>query len=740
MRSMRSAFVIVLTLAAVAGAQEPAPVSMGVAGPQPVRVGLALSGGAALGLAHIGVLKVLEREGIPVVGVAGNSMGSLVGGVYCAGYSPAEIESIAVSSDWNMLFSSSVPFGAQYLPERQQAQRYALQLRHRSLFPSLPKGLVPLQNVEFLLNRLLADVEYNTGYDFDSLPIPYRAVAVDLVTGSKQVLKQGRLQQAIRSSIAIPGVFSPEVIGPMELVDGGVQQYLPVDPLRDFAPDVIIAVLTMKHNEETGVSVLDIISRAMDLVGVEDLKQQLALADVVIEPNVDPFTHSDFARAAELIAAGESAAIAALPLIRAKLAGRQPVAYRKPVSLRPLSMVRHVRFEGLRQTLRQTLEREMTTRPGSYLQFGRLNSDLVRVFNTGLFEDVNFRLEFGRQDSVDVVVEVKERDYGFYLLGARYDTEDELAAGLEVGQGNLWGSGASVRLALAAGNQTEARAGLTGTRVFWLPLGYRADGFWGRVRHDFYATESAPFVRYDLVYRGVVAEAGYIIGRDAFFTLGYAGSYCSWSGSSPFDTLQGEWVGGPRLRLEHNSCDNLDLPRDGRSFAACVFLSGTKTGSSRDFLVASARGEAADRLGSRVTLRYGYDIGVSFGDVSPAELFRTGARRLVGFKRDQFTSRNRLVVKGGLDLRLLDLFGQRSYPLVLQLMGNAGTFSRLDSVLTERRREPLLHWGAGIGLATTTPSGPVSIMLGLGDFLKKGRHAGGLNLMVSVGREFRYER
>jgi NTE family protein len=247
-----------------------------VAVESPAQIGLALSGGGALGLAHIGVLKVLERERIPVVAISGTSMGSMVGGLHAAGYSPAQIESLAISGDWSMLFSSSVPFGAQYLPERQQTQRYMSQLRHKNLFPSLPGGLVPLQNVEFLLMRLLSEVEYNTGFNFDSLRIPYRAAAVDLKSGELQVMGKGRLEQAIRASIAIPGVFAPEHIGDMELVDGGVQRLLPVDALDSINPelDLRIAVLTMKHTPETGVSLVDIVWRSMDIIGAEDLKRQ----------------------------------------------------------------------------------------------------------------------------------------------------------------------------------------------------------------------------------------------------------------------------------------------------------------------------------------------------------------------------------------------------------------------------------------------------------------------------------
>ncbi|MGQ9708519.1 MAG: patatin-like phospholipase family protein, partial [bacterium] len=310
---------------------------------EPVRIGLALSGGAALGLAHIGVLKVLEREGIDFVGIAGNSMGSMVGGVYAAGYSAAQIESIALAADWNRLFSSRPGFGAQYLQERQQALRYVLQLRHKNFVPYLPSGLVSLQNVELLLNHILAEIEFNTGYDFDRLPVPYRAVAVDINKGELVVLHRGRLEQAIRASIAIPGVFAPEMIDGKELVDGGVMEYLPVEPVLDFKPDFIIAVLTMHRAESPGKSLIDIASRSLDLMGIAGVERAKSRADVVIEPDVSRFLHSDFTRVRELIAAGESAAIKALPVIREKLKGRVPIRLSNQVEKRALPVVREIR-------------------------------------------------------------------------------------------------------------------------------------------------------------------------------------------------------------------------------------------------------------------------------------------------------------------------------------------------------------------------------------------------------------
>ena len=710
----------------------------------PVRIGLALSGGGALGLAHIGVLKALEREGVPVVAVTGTSMGSMVGGLFAAGYSPAQIESIAVSADWTVLFSSGVPFGAQYLPERQQAQRYLTQLRHKNLFPSLPGGLLPLQNVEFLLMRLLSGVEYNTGFDFDSLPIPYRAAAVDLKSGGLQVVGKGRLEQAIRASIAIPGVFAPERLGDMELVDGGVQRLLPVDALDSINPDLDlkIAVLTMKHNPETGVSLVDIVWRTMDVIGVEDLKRQKEMADVLIEPNVDPFKHSDFAKAADLIAAGESAAYAALPRIRGLLGARSSASCWRPVGIRPLSVVRSVRFEGLQVTREGTVRNEVRTRPGQYLQFGRLIDDLARLFHTGLFEDVNYRLEPVPDDSVDVVIELQERAYGFYSFGIRYDNADDIALGLEVGQGNLGGSGASVRAALDLGDPYEGRLGLTGTNLFRLPFGYRLDGFWGSTDRNYYEQSRWRGI-YKVRYRGGVAEAGYILGRDAFFSVGLNCRQAIYR--VPFDTLDSlkrwhpEWIVGPSFRLEVDNFRDIDFPTAGMDSKLDVLSSVTALEGTHQFVKLGYSSEWVMPVFSWLLLRPALDVGMSFGQLAWAEQFRTGGAGFVGFQSEEFTSAQRAVARFGADFRLFRLFGQENYPFYLQAIGNVGTFEPWNEVVQNSGLPSRLHWGVGTGLRTNTPIGPAQFIMGVGDFggeLPVQRAQ--LAFYISVGREFRY--
>jgi NTE family protein len=712
---------------------------------QPVRVGLALSGGAALGLAHIGVLKVLEREGIELVGISGNSMGSMVGGVYAAGYSAAQIESLVVNADWGTLFSSGVPFGAQYLPERQQTQRHLLRVRHRNFVPSLPQGLVPLQNVEFLLMELLSEIEYRTGYDFDSLVIPYRAVAVDLVSGSRVVMKRGRLAQAIRASIAIPGVFAPELLDGMQLVDGGVQQYLPVEPLRDFRPDFTIAVLTMKRNPETGIGLIDVASRSMDIVGVEDLARQKALADVVIEPDVDPFLHSDFARAQGLIAAGESAAEAALPLIRAKLAGRTPVSVRRPIEVRPLSVVRQLRLEGLAVTRPGTVMGYVRTRVGAYLKFDALRQDLVRLFHTGLFEDVNYQLVFGRAESVDVVIKLVERAYGFYSVGIRYDSDNDVGLGLEASQGNLGGSGASVRAALVLGNPTELRFGLTGTRLFQFPFGYRLDGFWGSIDRPYFDSVG-PLGDFRTTFQGGIAEAGYILGRHSFFALGFTACDAAYPLPRParpvFESLPAhQWVVGPRFRLESNSHKNIDFPTRGVANRLEVQYSSRAMKATNTFIRFDWSSERVIPVGSRLLLRPGAVLGWSGGELAWAEMFHTGGDEFVGFAHGEFTSARRALLRMGVDVILYRLFSSPVYPVYLQLLSNVGSFAPWSELVPDRSIADKLHWGVGAGARANTPLGPIQLVVGVGDLGKPvhGR-ATRLNARFSFGREFRYTR
>jgi NTE family protein len=668
-------------------------------------------------------------------------MGSLVGGAHAAGYTAAQIESIAVNADWSHLFSSRIPYGAQYLPERQQNERYILQLQHDNFSPSLPSGLVPLQNVEFLLMELLSEIEYHTYYDFDSLPIPYRAIAVDLDSGQKIDIDTGRLEQAIRASIAIPGVFAPEVMNGRNLVDGGVQQYLPVYPLYPFEPDIIIAVLTMKKNEDSGGSLLDVVSRSMNIVSYEDLLVQKELAHILIEPDVNPFLPSDFARAKELIAAGETAARAALPEIRALLGDRSPTSQQHPVSRRAMPFVRTVMFDGATRTSTGILHSIITTKPGMQLDFRRLIQDLKALFYTGLFSDVNYRVHPVHADSIDITIEIIEREYGFYSLGIRYTNTDNMLLGVEAGQANLWGSGASLRMALHLGNPREIWFGLSGTRLFRFPFGYRLDACYGSIERAYY--ESGEWqADYTDRYAGGIAELGYILGRNAFFTFGIEGwkHFYKYPALALFDTLpQQEWIVTPTLRLEFNDYDNLVFPTHGSCYRLQAHYSSPGLQASQEYLRIELTTQQYSTLSENSIFLSGLDIGTTFGHIPWSLYYRTGGETFVGFSKDEFTTQHKILARLGFDIRLFNLFGQSENPCYLQLLIHGGYFNRFDRLAEEDDLVAVLHWGAGTGVRANTPIGPVHMFFGFGDFGKPPEYGDiRFNYTVTIGREFRY--
>ncbi|UCC12303.1 MAG: patatin-like phospholipase family protein [candidate division WOR-3 bacterium] len=706
-----------------------------------VRIGLALSGGAALGLAHIGVIKVLEQEGIPISYITGNSMGSMVGGVHAAGYTAAQIESIAVNADWSHLFSSRVPYGAQYLPERQQNERYIIQLQHNNFSPSLPSGLVPLQNVEFLLMELLSEIEYNTYYDFDSLPIPYRAIAVDLDSGQKIDIDTGRLEQAIRASIAIPGVFAPEVMNGSNLVDGGVQQYLPVYPLYPFEPDFIIAVLTMKKNESSSGSLIDVVARSTNIVSYEDLLVQKELAHILIEPDVDPFLASDFARVKELIAAGETAARAALPEIRALLGDRPLASYQRPVSPRVLPMVRTIMFDGVIKTNTAMLHRIITTKPGMQLDFHRLIEDLRALYYTGLFSDVNYRVQPASADSIDITIEIKEHEYGSYALGILYTNSDNMLLGIEARQDNLWGSGASMRMALHLGNPREIRLGLAWTHLFTLPFGFRLDACYGSIERAYYENGEWQ-ADYTNRYAGGITQIGYMLGNNAFFTFGAeAWKYFNkYPALALFDTLpQQEWIVTPTMRMEFNDYNNLAFPTHGSSYRLQAHYSSPGLQAPQEYLRIELTSQQYSTLSENSIFLSGLDIGTAFGHAPWSLYYRSGGETFVGFSKDEFTTQHKILARLGFDIRLFDLFGQSENPCYIQLQIHGGYFDRFDRLAGEDDLLAVLHWGAGTGVRANTPIGPVRMFFGFGDFGKPSEYGDvRFNYIITIGREFRY--
>lgn len=291
------------------------------------KVGVVLSGGGAKGSAHIGALKVIEEMGIPVDFVAGTSMGSIIGGLYSLGYSPAEMDSLISGVDWSVIMSNNVSRSQLSFLDKEHKSRYLLTVpfttaaslerkmevgRSRrdqeasstqsssvvdasTFISSLPAGFINGNNVENLLNSL--SVGYQDSIDFNSMPIPYACVATDMVTGQEVVFRNGSLSKAIRASMAIPGVFSPVRMGNMVLVDGGMLNNFPVDICREMGADIIIGVRvssTLKGDPDALNSLPQLIDQLMGVVTQRKSNENIASCDIFIEPDVTGYGPMSF--------------------------------------------------------------------------------------------------------------------------------------------------------------------------------------------------------------------------------------------------------------------------------------------------------------------------------------------------------------------------------------------------------------------------------------------------------------
>ncbi len=275
---------------------------------EPYEIALALSGGGARGLSHIGLLSALEEKNIRVVAISGTSIGGVVGGLYACGYSPAEMIGLVDSVDFTALFSNDPARSAMFLTQRQEREHHLLLVRFDGWKPQLPQGLTGGQRLTAFLARLTSEPNYVAGGDFTRLPIPFKTVATDIVSGQLEVLSTGSLADAMRATMAFPLAFTGVEEGTRLLMDGGMLMPIPVDVVRTMVNSTtpVIAVNTTSPlmKREQLYSPLDIASQVTSIMTADKLREQLSAADLVVDPIGDAFSSAGFKHRDSIIALG----------------------------------------------------------------------------------------------------------------------------------------------------------------------------------------------------------------------------------------------------------------------------------------------------------------------------------------------------------------------------------------------------------------------------------------------------
>lgn len=298
---------LLLTAMTLFAQQETAPPK-----PKPAsrpRIGLVLSGGSALGLSHIGVIRWFEEHRIPVDLVAGTSMGGLVGGLYAAGADSQAMREFVANTDWSIVFSPAAPFHELSYRRKEDRREFPniLELGLKGGI-SLPSGLSTGQEVGFVISRFAAP--YAEMRSFDDLPTPFRCVATDLFSGTSVVLGDGDLSTALRATMSIPTFFSPVPYGNRLLVDGGLLNNLPVDVAKSMGAEITIAVQLIdppaKQNSIT--SLLTVATRSLAIIIDSNARKSTDLADILIAPDYQSLKSTDFGKYADFDERGYEAA------------------------------------------------------------------------------------------------------------------------------------------------------------------------------------------------------------------------------------------------------------------------------------------------------------------------------------------------------------------------------------------------------------------------------------------------
>ena len=443
-------------------------------------VALVLSGGGAKGAAHVGVIRRIEELGIPVDMVLGTSMGGLVGALYSLGYTPDQLDEIVSNVDWEWAFSDklsrefisyedmkyrekymlSIPFFYEkdyFEAKMQHDMRYGVMrklhddfhigadsptgmaLLKRNLLGSLPSGYIYGQNVNNLISSLT--VGYQDSLDFKDFPKPFVCIAADMVSGKAKIWHSGKINQAMRSTMSIPGLFAPVKVDGMVLVDGGLRDNYPTSLAKEMGADIIIGVdLSQGRRAYTDVNnIADIISQGIDMLGLEAFEQNVSIPDVKIKPELKGYNMMSFNPVAidTIKARGYAAAMANDSLLRAvanrtalsdEMTSKKSAVGYKLDSL----MISEVDILGVLPREKEMLKQRFHLKFDKKISRADLDRIIDNIYGTQSYDYVTYEL-LGSDDPYKLVLTCKKGPIHQFGLGVRADTEEIVSVLLNVG-------------------------------------------------------------------------------------------------------------------------------------------------------------------------------------------------------------------------------------------------------------------------------------------------------------------
>ena len=720
------------------------------------RVGVVLSGGGAKGMAHIGVLKVLEKAGIPVDVITGTSIGSIIGGLYAIGYNSHSLDSMVRKQDWTYIITDKEDLRNQSFLDRKKQNTYlfdmGLTFGKRDLTAG---GLIRGKNLAELFQKLF--VGYTDSLDFNrDLKIPFACVATNIMDNSEVVFHSGRLPQAIRASMSIPAAFSPIRLGDMVLVDGGLKNNYPVDVAREMGAEVVIGV-TLNGKPKTAEDItgtMKIVGQIIDVNCVNKYAENKALSDLWM--NVDPHGYSTASFTSEaidsLVRYGEEEAMRHWDEIIAlkKLIGIDdtfhPVIHHpiRPDAMTERHRVTSFSFENMTPQAERFLSQKFHLNKVDSID-AKLEQELTTCMRMDLFYQTAECQLVPQGDGVRVVLSAGERKTVQLHAGVRYDTEENAAIQLGLDIPLKAAIPVETDITLRLGKRLMARGEITlHPRFFTRPTfsyTFRRNDVDVYTNGDLdynirYNQSQAEFLPFNFDLRNFNLRMG--LRWDYFHYRNKLGSE-----SANHVTLKNEHFFSYRARLAYNSEDNWNFPTRGARFnAEYAYLTndfakldildadGNKQGKTTGMSDVSANWRWSFTIGSRFTLQPMLYGRLLFGSVVPAVFGNTVGGEWFGHYVEQqmpfagignmeYVSKQFL----SFQLQAQERIGKNNYVLVRVAAGQQA--ARVKELLDHRTMT-----GGQIAYYYNTMFGPVGATLGYSNHTKKGY------FFINLGHEF----
>jgi NTE family protein len=666
--------------------------------PKHPKLGLALEGGAALGLAHIGVLQWLEEHRIPISYVAGTSMGGLVGGMYAAGKSPAEIRDLVEQINWDEVLHGEIPFQDMGYRRKEDARNYPNGLEF-GLKDGIrfPEGFNSGHQVGLILDRIA--VAYSEMKSFDDLPIPFACVATDLVSGKQHVFRAGSLSQALRATMSLPGIFTPVRTGDSVFVDGGLLDNLPVEVAKSMGSDLVIAIHLQNKPLEAAESLssLGVLGRSVSVVINANELRSMEQADILISVPVSGYGSSDYKKSEAIIQLGyEAAAAKASLLSRFSL---DEVTWNKYTSQRDARRKdtpspEFIEVTGTKPALATEIKHALSSNIGQPVDATKLDQQLTSLLGGGRYSRLGYRM-IERDDRQGLLIVASEKEYGPPIVqplvvvdGSEYGRV-QFILGARITFLDVGSFGSEWRNDVKVGSEYGVRS------EYYRPFGKKLRWFVApqvfaqNDQEDFYSGETL-IAEYRNRQGGGAFDVGHLFGRNSELRVGYEAAEQRFSpsvGSAAFGTLQGR-IGTTSLRFNSIGRDNPIIPTQGFDFHIRTEWNDANPGANTGFPLAETQMTIFKPLNSASSVFFSAAGGTTFTyhhtGFPPFSL--GGNQNLVAYGTNEFLTNQYFLFKTGYIRRLWHLpplLGDKIYALGTYEFGKVYDLPNVSSLPTD---------------------------------------------------------